>query len=467
MIHEIKTKYLPCDNPIPINYSEIPVYEKEDYEHRIQKLKNLMRTHKYSHLVIYGDKEHFSNLHYLTGLDPRFEEVLLVIQEDSKPILIVGNECYDYTSKVKIDVDVELCHIFSLPGQPDRSNKTLSETFKGIGFNKASKVGVIGWKKYPHDQFELKSDIFDLPHYIIETLCLYTSIDNLKNATDLFTDINYGLNHHLTAKEIIHFELSGTKASRSVYNVLKHLEVGMSEIEASTYFMLDGDPQTVHPLLSFGDSNVPLGIASPTYNTKLMMGDPMGVGIGPRGAMVHRAGMYVNSKEDIPKGKEHYMNDFLKPYYSSIAGWYEAIKIGNTYGAVYDAVESKLGIEEFGITLNPGHLINTYEWTNSPFNKGEKAVIKSGTAIQCDYTVSFVKPFMSAHVEDGLVVADNELIKEIKRMSPSCYERIEKRRKFMKDVLNINIGEEILPMSDLCGICFPYLGDLRTILSFK
>ena len=86
---------LPCDNPIPVNYSEIPVIEKSDYEKRFQYLRQLMDANSYSHLIIYGDREHFSNLHYMTGLDPRFEEALLIIKKDTKPVLLLGNECYE------------------------------------------------------------------------------------------------------------------------------------------------------------------------------------------------------------------------------------------------------------------------------------------------------------------------------------------------------------------------------------
>jgi len=466
-IQEIEIDALPCDNPIPIDYSEIPTLEKEDYELRIQKLRTLMDKHGYNYLIIYGDREHFSQIHYLTGLDPRFEEALLIIGQHSKPVLLLGNEGYAYASLIKADLQIERCQIFSLPGQTIRSKTTLAERFKEIHFENDSKIGIIGWKHYPSHLLKLNMDTFDIPHYIIETLCLYTPIHNLKNAMDLFNDVNYGLKHQLTAKEIIHFELSGTKASRAVYRVLKNLQAGMSEIEASAYFALDGEPLSTHPILSFGDANVSLGLASPSYNRKLENGDLVSVGIGLRGAMVHRAGMYVKNKEGIPKNKRHYVDTFIKPYYASIVKWYEAIQIGNTFGSIYDLVDQSIGIEKFGIALNPGHLIHTDEWSNSPFNPNDSNKIKSGIAIQCDYTVTFQNPYLTAHVEDGIVVADQQLIEEIRKTAPGCYKRIERRREFMKNILNIDLADEILPMSDLSGVCFPYLGDLHTILSAK
>ena len=38
-----------------------------------------MEERKLTHLVVYGDREHFANLAYLTGFDPRFEEAVLIV----------------------------------------------------------------------------------------------------------------------------------------------------------------------------------------------------------------------------------------------------------------------------------------------------------------------------------------------------------------------------------------------------
>jgi hypothetical protein len=55
-----------------------------------------MEERKLTHLVGYGDREHFANLAYLTGFDPRFEESVLIVGPNSKPLLVVGNECESY-----------------------------------------------------------------------------------------------------------------------------------------------------------------------------------------------------------------------------------------------------------------------------------------------------------------------------------------------------------------------------------
>ena len=47
-------------------------------------------------VVIYGDREHVANISWASGYDPRFEEALLVVTRDRKPVLFAGNEGFPY-----------------------------------------------------------------------------------------------------------------------------------------------------------------------------------------------------------------------------------------------------------------------------------------------------------------------------------------------------------------------------------
>ena len=86
-------------------------------------------------------------------------------------------------------------------------------------------------------------------------------------------------------------------------------------------------------------------------------------------------------------------------------------------------------------------------------------------ALQCDYTVTWQQPFMSAHIEDGLVIADEQLREQVARLAPGCWERIQARRAWIRSVLNIDLGEEVLPLSDLSCVCFPYMADTSIVLA--
>src|ERR1700688_3004910 len=68
----------------------------EEFRSRIDAARLAMESRRLTHLVVYGDREHFANLAYLTGFDPRFEEALLIVGPNPIPLLVVGNECEAY-----------------------------------------------------------------------------------------------------------------------------------------------------------------------------------------------------------------------------------------------------------------------------------------------------------------------------------------------------------------------------------
>ncbi len=45
-----------------------------------------MEELKITHTMVYADREHFANLAYLTGFDPRFEESLLIVGTATTPL---------------------------------------------------------------------------------------------------------------------------------------------------------------------------------------------------------------------------------------------------------------------------------------------------------------------------------------------------------------------------------------------
>src|SRR5271168_1169931 len=70
---------------------EQPVIPAATYEARIAAARQRSAAAGYDVLLVYADREHFANLAYLTGFDPRFEEALLILTQD-RATLLVGNE---------------------------------------------------------------------------------------------------------------------------------------------------------------------------------------------------------------------------------------------------------------------------------------------------------------------------------------------------------------------------------------
>jgi len=453
------------NDPVPLIPEEIPQLGKEDYEQRLQKLWDMPQADDYEAIVIYGDREHYSNIEYFTGYDPRWEESLFILPREGRPSLLVGNEGIGYVPKVPIDIDVVLYQTLSLMGQPNDRSPLLADILKEKLSDRGGRVGLIGFKAYDAAKHSIDGLITDVPCYMVETLCQVVPREALVNATGLMTDCEYGLKHNLSPKEVVLFEAAGTRVSRGILNCLRHLKPGMTETEAGLHCQFTGMPTSMHPNINFGEKNVSLGLNSPTDWARLSYGDEAGVGYGLRGSLVHKCGMYIRNREDLPAEKAGYMEELVIPYFDNVVSWYEMMKIGTSCGDIYDMVDRELGLEAFGCTLNPGHLTNTDEWTNSPIYHGSSTLVRSGMAFQCDYTVTKKNPFMSAHMEDGLVIADGELLDAVGRLSPGCRERIRLRRAFIIDELGIRLPEEVLPLSDLSCVFFPYMADTGIVLA--
>ena len=118
----------------------------------------------------------------------------------------------------------------------------LGEAYEKVGIGTNSKVGVIGRKYFSDSEGIDATHIFDVPHFIVESLKTRTEGRNLENATKLLIGAEEGMRTDLDVDELAVLELAGTKTSRSVLNMLMNLRPGISEIEASTFLHIDGNP---------------------------------------------------------------------------------------------------------------------------------------------------------------------------------------------------------------------------------
>ena len=146
--------------------------------------------------------------------------------------------------------------------------------------------------------------------------------------------------------------------------------------------------------------------------------------------------------------------------------WLKNLAIGTPGGKLHDIIAGKLPYGIFGIYLNAGHLIHMDEWLSSPIWPGSQIKIRSGMALQIDIIPSSPLYF-STRMEDGIVIADSTLRDEIRRQFPACFERIRARRSFMTDVLGFEIGEELLPLSNIAGIVPPYFLKPERVFTLK
>jgi hypothetical protein len=143
--------------------------------------------------------------------------------------------------------------------------------------------------------------------------------------------------------------------------------------------------------------------------------------------------------------------------------WYQTLRIGCTGNDLHWAVHNIIGGSEFGVTLNAGHYTGSDEWVNALSFDGSSYTVPDGAYMQADIIASVQNPLRVAICEDGLIVAGEALRKELKAKYPQTWERIAARREKMRSVIGMEINDEILPLSNLNAVMFPFMLNLEKV----
>ncbi len=440
----------------------------EEFAARIHSARLAMDRLRLSHLVIYGDREHFANLAYLTGFDPRFEEALLILARQGDPLLVVGNECAGYLPVSPLyranQLRTERFQPFSLLNQPRNSSRFIKDILAAEGISRRSMVGCIGWKYLADSEHPDGLHAIDLPAYLVDTLRELAGREQVVNATAILMSPDDGLRTFCTPSEIAYFEYTNILASEGMKQMLFGLRDGMTDHELAKLSGYNGVPLGCHMVMTTGDTQ-DRGLTSPV-GAPIRRGDPLATNICYWGSNSCRAGWVAASSRDLPSVAQDYVPAFAGPYMEVIADWFGLLRIGTPGDELARVVSENLPFEQFGIYLNAGHLIHLDEWVSSPIYPGSQVRIHSGMAMQVDIIPSSTTYF-STRVEDGVVIADAELRRRLQHEFPECMARCQKRRGFMTDVLGIPLPEEALPLSNIPGIVPPFFLDPNTIVALE
>ena len=433
----------------------MPVIPLETYQSRIDTVLARARTANLDAVVVYGDREHSANVAFLSAYDPRFEETLLVIVPGRTPALLVGNEGWGYAELCGGPYERVLCQTFSLPGQPRDKSAPLKDILAAHGLRAGQRIGAIGWKPFVREDHGFGETALDLPSFIADTLRdLAGGRDFVLNANNLLMSPVDGLRAIHDADQLAALEFAATFASQGLRNVLSGIAPGMTELEAARLFGMNGLPHSCHPMLSAG-RRAAYGLPSPSLDL-IHRGNPITMAYGLQGGLSARAGFLAESAYDLPTEIRDYVERLVAPYFSAVVDWYETIGIGVAGGALWKAVNDRIGDPFFGVTLNPGHLIHLDEWMHSPVFPGSNIELKSGMALQVDVIPATGTQWFTSNIEDGIALADAPLRAEIREKYPESWRRIEARRAFMAEELGIRLKPEILPFSNLAAFLPPF-----------
>ena len=405
-------------------------------------------------LIVYADREHFANLSYLTGYDPRFEEALLILVPGRAPALLVGNEGMAYAKVAPPGVDVLLYQTLSLVSQDRSASPPLANILRGAGLGRgaATRPGIVGWKYFGPAEAQRPAEWIDAPAFIVDEL--RAAGCRPVNATALFTEPGRGLRLVSDDAQLACFEFAATHGSQSMRRLLHGIQPGMTELEAFSLLRPTGLPYSYHPVMLSGE-RAALGLASASGRV-MGTGDPVSASIGYWGSNIARGGFLAQTARDLPPAASDYVERLVVPYFACAAAWYETIGIGVTGGQLYDLVSGQLGDPFFGVHLNPGHFIHLDEWPSSPVYRGSDVVLKSGMALQLDIIPATGTAYHTTNIEDGVALADEAARDDLAARYPDLWQRVTTRRLFMAEVLGIRLRPEVLPLSDLAGYLPPF-----------
>ena len=446
----IKLKEVEAPKPeeglIPVMLSD------ETMQNRKACLLESMQKDGFDAVVVYADLEHGSNFEYLCGFLPRFEEALLILHANGKAFMVLGNENLNKAGKARIEaVPIHMPH-FSLPNQPMQTEKSVAQILASCELEDAGKIGLIGWKNFT-SHVEDNHLLFDLPYFLVEALKTVCGKAQFANAAYLLIGEN-GVRTTNNANEFAHYEYGAALAGNCILKTMDRLKVGKTEMEMAETLAADGQRHSVVTIMATGarfeKANLYPG------NKQIQCGDKISITTGFKGGLQSRAGYAVECAEQLPEKEQDYLKAVAIPYFQAVKTWLETIEIGINGNDLYEAVETVLPKEDYGWTLNPGHLCADEEWMSSPIYPQSEETLQSGMLFQIDIIPS-VNGYGGVSCESGILLADEQLRKAIAKEYPAVWERIVKRRAYMQEVLGIRIQEDVLPTSMATAYLRPYL----------
>ncbi len=432
-----------------------PAFSLAEAFGRLTATRAAMDMAGYAALVIYGDREHAANLHWLTGFDPRFEEAVLIVTQGDA-LLIAGNECLAYTVVSPLvaagRVRTGLCASLSLPSQP-RGSRRLWEWLDEV-VPAGSIVGAVGWKWYGADELAPGQDpalALDIPAFLADPL--RQRAGRVENATALFMHPGHGLRARVTADDITRLEFSNHMAAAALKRMVFSFREGMTDFAAVEAARVGGLPLGCHSTFAMGGTP---GLSGPVGD-RIRRGVPASFNVAHWGSNICRSGWMARGAEDLPTSAAGYLDDFVFPYMQAMSDWCGMMRPGVPGGTVSAMINDRLP-PAFGVTLNPGHLIGLDEWMSSPIMPGSEIPLASGMAIQMD-VIPAHPDWGSTRMEDGYLIADDALREDLARTHPNVARRCALRAEFMTRVIGMTVPDSLLPLADTCGIIAPWLLD--------
>jgi hypothetical protein len=392
-------------------------------------------------LVVYADREHFGNIAFLSGFEPRFEETFLLLGRGGRRVLITGNESESYAALARLPgLEVLVAQSLSLPGQDRTQHPRLADRLRDAGLKPGDSVGLVGWKYLEAEEDDEPAHAFFVPTaYVRMVERIVGRSGSLSDATAALMHPETGLRAQVDADQIAAWEWSATRCSLALWQIVSGVHEGDTEYDAVARMRYTGEPINVHTMFASAAPGEPvIGLRSPT-GRRLRRGDGVTTALGFWGALSSRAGL-LDTVNDAFQAK-------AAGYFEALCAWYAAADIGVSGGDLHAAVVDTLARAGLRSALNPGHLTGHEEWMHTPVRPCSTDRIRSGMPFQVDVIPVPMPAGRALNCEDPVTFADEALRAELAARHPDCATRIEERRTFMRDVLGVDVKPSILPLS--------------------
>ncbi|WP_208787083.1 M24 family metallopeptidase [Yersinia canariae] len=461
MIAKRHIKLSPIDVPPRFNaVATVAINDSTITARKAKIIANMIQAN-IDYLLVYADKEHGGNFEYLSGFIPRFEEAALVLHASGEICLLLGNENLKLSQYARVSNTAIHVPYFSLPNQPMDNSKTLVELLADTEIWRAKKIGIVGWKLFT-SKIDDNSQLFDIPAFILTAIKESVPSSTLVvNATSLFIGSDIAARVTNNANELAHYEYGANLASNCILNALTAVDIGITEKQLGTCLADEGQPNTVVMIAATGERFEKANLY-PSDKT-VQLGDKVSLTTGFKGGLSSRTGYAVYHADELPLAERDYLDKVAIPYYATVIAWLENIRIGMPGKEMYALIETVFPKAQYHWSLNPGHLVADEEWLCSPIYKGSEEKIRSGMLFQIDIIPS-VKGYAGVSAEDCIALADQQLRESLATHYPDVWQRIQKRRDYLSNILNIHLSEEVLPMSNTVGYLRPFLLDKYSAL---
>ena len=223
-------------------------------------------------LVVYADREHFGNIAFLSGFEPRFEEALLLIGPAGRRILIVGNECESYATLASLPgATVLLSQSLSLMAQDRTLYPRLADRLRDAGIRPGDTIGLVGWKYLePAEDEDDTQGCYYVPAVHVAMLRRVISpAGMIRDATPTLMHPENGLRAVIDADQIAAFEWAATRCSLALWRILSGMREGDSEFAAVSRMGYSGDPLNAHTIFASASAGTAIvGLRSPTSTSR-------------------------------------------------------------------------------------------------------------------------------------------------------------------------------------------------------